>query len=85
MRDQTGRDEGVQKYLEKTPIVDELVNDITAFLDSWISRFEQVNRSYLTVAFGCTGGRHRSVYMVERVARHFASQGRSAVVSHRDG
>lgn len=85
LRDQTGRDAGVRDYLERTSMVAELVGDITTFLDNWISRFEQVNRSYLTVAFGCTGGRHRSVYMVERVAKHFAERGRNAVISHRDG
>lgn len=85
LRDLTGRDAGVREYLERTPIVDELAQDVITFLDRWIDRFEQVNRSYLTVAFGCTGGRHRSVYMVERVARHFAGQGKKAVVSHRDG
>ncbi len=84
LRDQTGRDAGVQAFLNNIPLVDELVADITGFLDNWIGRFEQVNRSYLTVAFGCTGGRHRSVYMVERIARHFAARGRNAVISHRD-
>lgn len=85
LRDQTGRDAGVREYLESNPLVAELFNDISHFLDNWIGRFELVNRSYLTVAFGCTGGRHRSVYMVERIARHFAERGRKAVVSHRDG
>ena len=84
LRDLSGRDGPVREYLEASPLVGEMVADITRFLDAWVPRFEAVNRSYLTVAFGCTGGRHRSVYMVETVARHFAAQGRKAVVSHRD-
>ena len=84
LRDQTGRDAGVRAFLEHMPMVEKLVNDVTVFLEEWIARFEEVNRSYLTVAFGCTGGRHRSVYVTERVAAHFAGQGKKAVISHRD-
>ena len=65
-------------------MVSEMVADITSFLETWISRFEEGNRSYLTVAFGCTGGRHRSVYMVEKIAKRFEAAGKKAVISHRD-
>ncbi|MEQ8233726.1 MAG: RNase adapter RapZ, partial [Gammaproteobacteria bacterium] len=84
LRDFTGRDEPVRGYLEGMPAVHEMAGDIERFLETWIARFEDVNRSYLTVAFGCTGGRHRSVYMAERLAQYFASKGKKAVISHRD-
>jgi UPF0042 nucleotide-binding protein len=85
LRDLTGRDAAVREFLDEAPLVADMARDIAAFLESWIVRFEEVNRSYLTVAFGCTGGRHRSVYMAERVARHFAERGKEAAISHRDG
>ncbi|MEQ8659547.1 MAG: RNase adapter RapZ [Gammaproteobacteria bacterium] len=84
LRDLTGRDEAVRAYLEGMPTVLEMAGDIEAFLETWIARFADVNRSYLTVAFGCTGGRHRSVYMAERLAQYFATKGKKAVISHRD-
>ncbi|MGR8919175.1 MAG: RNase adapter RapZ [Gammaproteobacteria bacterium] len=85
LRDQSGRDAAVRAFLERQPEVAEMAADMVGFLETWIDRFEQVNRSYLTIAFGCTGGRHRSVYMAERVAAHFADRGKRAIVSHRDG
>lgn len=84
LRDLSGRDQAVADFLEHSPQVREMVDDISRFLDAWVPRFEEVNRSYLTIAFGCTGGRHRSVYMAEAMARHFAARGRKAIVSHRD-
>lgn len=84
LREFSGRDEAVREYLENMPAVHEMARDIERFLDTWIARFEDVNRTYLTVAFGCTGGRHRSVYMTERLAQYFAAKGKKAVISHRD-
>ena len=84
LRDQTGQDHEVVEFLEQQELVHSFANDVIGFLDQWIGRFEAINRSYLTVAFGCTGGRHRSVYMVERVARHFGDQGKRAVITHRE-
>lgn len=84
LRELSGRDVAVVQFLDHAPLVNEMIADIARFLDSWIVRFEDVNRSYLTVAFGCTGGRHRSVYVAERMARHFAARGKSATLSHRD-
>ena len=60
-----------------------MVSDIVAFLERWIPAFEADNRSYLTIAMGCTGGRHRSVYVAERVAAHFET-GRRIMVVHRN-
>ncbi len=84
LRDLTGMDDAVIDYLDADPLVQEMVADVSAFLGKWVERFEAVNRSYLTIAFGCTGGRHRSVYMATRVARHFTDNGKHAAISHRD-
>ena len=71
LRPLTGVDEGVIQYLDASPMVEAYVGDITRFLDTWIGGIEAANRSYLTIAIGCTGGRHRSVYIAERLAAHF--------------
>jgi UPF0042 nucleotide-binding protein len=70
----TGRDPQVIEYLERHEPVSRMFNDIVNLLDHWIPEFTRTNRSYLTIAIGCTGGQHRSVYLVERLARHFASR-----------
>jgi UPF0042 nucleotide-binding protein len=54
------------------------------FLEQWIPAFEAGNRSYLTVAVGCTGGQHRSVYLVERLVRHFQDRYPDVVARHRE-
>jgi UPF0042 nucleotide-binding protein len=68
----TGRDPLVMEFLEASPAVKSLVDDIARFLEARIPEFERNNRGYLTVAIGCTGGQHRSVYLVERLAERFA-------------
>jgi UPF0042 nucleotide-binding protein len=83
MRAMTGLDPAVTQYLDKYPQAAELVQDIAAFLERWLPRFEAEQRSYLTVAVGCTGGQHRSVFVVEQLARRFAP-GRDVLVRHRD-
>ena len=84
LRDQSGRDADVIDYLQRSPLVEEMVQNIGDFVARWVPRFEMENRVYLTVAVGCTGGRHRSVYVVERLAERFKTAGKSALVSHRD-
>jgi UPF0042 nucleotide-binding protein len=74
LRPQTGRDDAVATYLEAQPEVGEMLAQIEAFLARWLPAFEDDQRSYLTVAIGCTGGQHRSVYFVEMLARRFASR-----------
>jgi UPF0042 nucleotide-binding protein len=69
----TGRDTPVIEYLERHEQVDRMFNDLAGFLGHWIPEFISTNRSYLTIAIGCTGGQHRSVYLVERLARHFSA------------
>jgi UPF0042 nucleotide-binding protein len=78
----TGRDAAVVEFLEKHEIVKRLLGDITQFLETWIPDMIRTNRSYLTVAIGCTGGQHRSVYLVERLARHFATKYSSVLAKH---
>ena len=79
----TGRDLMVIEYLEQQPEVGEMLGQIEAFLARWLPSFEQDQRAYLTVAIGCTGGQHRSVYFAEQLARRFA--GRAAtLVRHRE-
>ena len=70
----TGRDPGVVEYLERHAVVNKMFDDIARFLEDWIPELLKTNRSYLTIAIGCTGGQHRSVYLVERLARHFSAQ-----------
>jgi UPF0042 nucleotide-binding protein len=83
LRPLTGRDPAVAGYLEAQPEVMDMLEQIDAFLRRWLSAFEADQRSYLTVAIGCTGGQHRSVYLTERLAQRFA--GRNAtLVRHRE-
>jgi len=67
----TGRDSAVIEFLERAPEVERMYNDIYHFVGSWLPDYARDNRNYLTVAIGCTGGRHRSVYLAERLARAF--------------
>jgi UPF0042 nucleotide-binding protein len=68
----TGHDAPVVAFLEKLPEVERMYGDIYHFVGSWLPDYARDNRNYLTVAIGCTGGRHRSVYFVERLARAFS-------------
>jgi RNase adapter protein RapZ len=76
LRAQNGRDAPVADYLAEQPEVGLMRNQIAAFLTQWLPSFAADQRSYLTVAIGCTGGQHRSVYLVEALAQQFAHHGR---------
>ncbi len=82
LKELTGRDQPVVDYLEQQPDTPRLLKDIQAFLKDWLPRFKAEDRSYVTVAVGCTGGRHRSVYLVERLAEHFRGRYPQALVRH---
>jgi UPF0042 nucleotide-binding protein len=84
LRPLTGKDEQVVEYLKREPWVEEMKQEIITFLDKWIPRFEKENRTYMTVAIGCTGGQHRSVFLVEEVARFFVEQRDNVIVRHRE-
>lgn len=73
LRPLSGRDQPVIDYLDEHTLVQEMYADIRGFIAKWLPAFKRDNRSYLTVAIGCTGGQHRSVYMVEKLAEHFKS------------
>jgi RNase adapter protein RapZ len=83
LRPQTGRDAPVVAFLEAEPEVERMFQDIRRFVGDWLPSYTSDNRSYLTVAVGCTGGRHRSVYLVERLAGVFAERSR-VLKRHRD-
>jgi UPF0042 nucleotide-binding protein len=82
LRDLTGRDAPVIEYLERQEKVAAFLEDVRAFLARWLPDVRRDNRNYLTVAIGCTGGRHRSVYLAERLARAFSAEAR-VLVRHR--
>ncbi len=83
LRALSGRDEAVAQYLQAQPEVGEVSGQIEAFLRRWLGAFEADQRSYLTVAIGCTGGQHRSVYLAEQLAKRFAERS-ATLVRHRE-
>ena len=84
LRPLTGRDAEVIKFLSEQAEVIKMIQDLQGFLDTWIPHFETGSRSYLTVAVGCTGGQHRSVFITEELARHFNATRRTVMVRHRE-
>ena len=74
LRPLSGKDAPVKAFLDAEPRVQEMIADITGFLEHWIPRYQDFHRSYLTIAIGCTGGQHRSVYIVEAVAAALAKR-----------
>ncbi len=82
LRPLTGRDEPVARFLESQPEVRRMAEDIRRFVADWLPNYIRDNRSYLTVAIGCTGGQHRSVYLAEWLARRFRDEAR-VLVRHR--
>ena len=84
LRPLTGRDAEVAEFLAAEPLVTEMFDDIARYLATWIPRFEDNARVYMTVALGCTGGQHRSVYIAERLADHFAGRYDNVLLRHRE-
>ena len=84
LRPHTGRDQPVIAFLEQHEEVRAMLAELIRFIERWLPGFEAENRSYLTVAIGCTGGQHRSVYFVERLAGHFQQLGRKIQIRHRE-
>jgi len=77
----SGRDQAVADYFAEQELVEEYFQQVATFLDNWLPRLRTDTRSYITVAFGCSGGRHRSVYLAERMAGHARDQGWEDVTS----
>ncbi len=83
LRPMTGRDAPVKAFLEQQPMVHDMYQDIQNFVTRWLPSFIQENRSYLTIAIGCTGGQHRSVHIVEELGKHFSQQ-QQVLIRHRE-
>ena len=84
LRPLTGRDPPVAEFLLAEQRVLDYFEHIKGFLEHWVPCFEGEGRSYLTIAVGCTGGQHRSVFLAERLSEYFRSQGRQVLTSHRE-
>ena len=79
----TGTDDAVIEYLSGNVDVNRMFDDIRRFIDDWLPCFIRDNRNYLTIAIGCTGGRHRSVYLAVRLAKYFTKKNQ-VLVRHRE-
>jgi UPF0042 nucleotide-binding protein len=84
LREFSGLDNRVKHWLEQDPEVTRMTDDILAFLRNWLPGFEKAQRSYVTVGVGCTGGQHRSVYLVERLASALRGDFPDVLVDHRE-
>lgn len=84
LRDKSGQDEEVIGFLSDEPMVEKMLQDIARYLDTWLPEYEKNNRSYITIAIGCTGGQHRSVYIVEQLHERFAGIHENALIRHRE-
>lgn len=84
LRQFSGLDEPVQTFLAKEPDVIAMIEQITQFLEFWLPKFAASNRSYITVAIGCTGGQHRSVYLTSQLASHFSEKMDNVHIRHRE-
>jgi UPF0042 nucleotide-binding protein len=84
LRPLSGRDPAVRDYLGRLPDVEAYVREVHDFLKRWIPRFEAEHRNYVTIAFGCTGGRHRSVYLAERLAELLRGEREQVLIFHRE-
>ena len=74
LRPLSGKDQAVREFLEKIPEVASMESDIVQFVEKWLPHYIADGRSYLTIAIGCTGGQHRSVYLVSRIIVHFLAK-----------
>ncbi len=84
LRHLTGLQDAVKNWLSSQQAVESMYQDLCQYLVKWLPRFEENNRSYMTVAIGCTGGQHRSVYLCERLKQYFADKIRNVQVMHRE-
>ena len=84
LRGFTGKDQVVIDFLKSEAVVTEFFQDISALIERWIPRFEKENRSYLTIAVGCTGGQHRSVFLIDSLAHYFQRKEFNVIIRHRE-
>lgn len=83
LRPLTGLDEPVAEFLNKHNDVHQFIYLTRSYIETWLPLLEQNNRSYLTIAIGCTGGKHRSVYIAEQLGRYFQDKGKNVKILHR--
>ncbi len=84
LRSLTGQDTAVKNYLSQQPQVNDMLQDIQQFLERWLPRYKENNRSYITIAIGCTGGQHRSVYLCEQLSAYFSQASSNIQLRHRE-
>jgi UPF0042 nucleotide-binding protein len=84
LRRLNGTDAPVREFLDAAPAVQEMIDDIVEFLHKWIPRYQDSQRSYLTVAIGCTGGMHRSVYVAEAIAKRLGGASHAIRTHHNE-
>jgi len=84
LRAYTGLDDEIRRFLRSEPLVNEMFEGIKRFVETWIPHFERENRSYMTIAIGCTGGYHRSVYLVELLGEYFRGLRPNVLTRHRE-
>ncbi|MFS1424754.1 RNase adapter RapZ [Shewanella sp. 10N.286.48.B5] len=84
LRPYTGLDAPVQEFLERQPLVNKFIWQIENLFDTWMPHLERNNRSYLTIAIGCTGGQHRSVYIADQLAKRFNNSKHKVSARHRE-
>jgi UPF0042 nucleotide-binding protein len=84
LRSLNGKDPKVQSFMDMEEDCGNLLKDISNFLEYWLPKYQKNNRAYITVAVGCTGGQHRSVYLCEKLGEHFVSLGYNAQIRHKE-
>ncbi|MBS0589649.1 MAG: RNase adapter RapZ [Proteobacteria bacterium] len=84
VRPLSGRDAAVREWFAAKPEVGQYLGEVRTFLDTWLPRFDAEHRSYVTICLGCTGGRHRSVYLAEKLAEHFRATREQVLTFHRE-
>ena len=84
LRELTGMDEAVRLWLESDDQVIKMSRDIESFMHTWLAAFQEAQRSYVTICIGCTGGKHRSVYLAERLAASLGEDHENVLVHHRE-
>jgi len=84
LRSYTGLDTPVKSFMAAQSESDLMIKDISNFLSTWLTKFKDSNRSYMTIAIGCTGGQHRSVYICEKIGLHFKDQFKNVQIRHKE-
>lgn len=84
LRSFSGRDKEVVEFLDNQPLAHKMADQLSTFITDWLEYFDAENRSYLTIGIGCTGGRHRSVYIVDKLAAVLSESWDQLIIKHRD-